>query len=216
MLDQSASTPAEPLNHKEGAGDEDGTEGGELCVIYIRDPWFLCSLAVYRSREEVQEMVRPTLAVTHFAQAAAPPSVMIELAPPVLALVPVQVPARVAGSKRKFTDDQDDRSNSVNPARRVLELPCVTFFSVFLHANAVPRSRLKRRKIEHAAYPTHKRLAEVKALTPQRMEVIKFTEATKLTEAIKLGVRRRMRIWSSWRPPLDDVANRGSQTGRVE
>jgi len=214
LVGQSASTSAEPLKHKEGAGNEDGTEGGELCVIYIRDPWFLCSLAVYRSREEVQEMVRPTLAVTHFAQAAAPPSVMIELAPPVPALVPA--PARVAGSKRKFTDDQDDRSNSVNPARKVLELPCVTFFSVFLHADVVPRSRLKKRKLEHAAYPTHKRLAEVKAATPQKMKAIRFMEATKLAEAIKLGVRRRMRVWSSWRPPLDDVVNQGSQTGRVE
>jgi hypothetical protein len=114
---------ATPIKNKQDADEEenkDCTDGDELCVIYTPDPYFSCSLAVCRDREEGQ------LAVTHLTQKGspcAPPTAIIKLAPP----APIPVPIRVAGCKRKFTDDQDVWCNSISPTRKISDIPCVIF-----------------------------------------------------------------------------------------
>jgi len=72
-------------------------------------------------REEVQEIVYPTLAIARpGTKKSAPPIIPAATPKP-----SPPIPPRVAGSKRKFVENRGTRynPNSINPARKVSDLP---------------------------------------------------------------------------------------------
>jgi hypothetical protein len=70
---------------------------------------------------------------------------------------------------------------------------------------SVLRGRSKKRKIEHGDCPTHKGLGDVEAM--QRRERDREIEGVKLPEAITLGSRCRMPVWSSSSSPSSPTRN---------
>ena len=126
-INLSAAACVWPIEH-----NEDGTEveenkdivkNGHLYVLYALGLFFLYSLECSYCREGAHEMIDPNLAI---AQLPSPrridPVVAVKQAPP--------IPPRVGGSKRKFIDYQDASANSIDPARKVSELPCVLYITV--------------------------------------------------------------------------------------
>ena len=197
----SISTSATPTKPKEDAGkqvNEGCINGDKRCVIYTLYLCYPSSSAVHSSRKEEQGTDDSILKVTrHFIQTSPP---VVRRTATTRSPSPA-VPTRVAGSKRKITDDQAARCDSTNHP----ELPCVIHPSGYIsRTDAIPRSRLKKRKFEHVAYSTHARLEKVKVMDRYG------TEATSLTEAIKLAGRRRLAAWSSSTAPTGGLANPGA------
>ena len=124
----SISTSAAPTK-PEDAGkqvNEGGINDDKRCVICTLYLCYLSSSAVHSSRKEEQGTDDSILKVTrHFIRTSPPvvrPTATTRSPSPA---VPA-VPTRVAGSKRKFTGEQDARCDSTNH----LELPCVIPSSV--------------------------------------------------------------------------------------
>lgn len=72
-----------------------------------------------------------------------------------------------------------------------------------------PRSRLKKQKVGHGAYSTHKKLERVKAMDRHGVE------ATSLAEAIKLAGRCHLAPWSASRPSTKNIPNPGAPKGEL-
>ena len=69
-------------------------------------------------------MVDSDQAIAHPTTEKSPPPNDLRPSPP--------IPPRVVGAKRKFVEDKSRYSNSINPARKINNLPYV-FYSTVIH-----------------------------------------------------------------------------------
>ena len=123
VANYSPPTSATPTERNEyEVAIKDGAKDRHSYVIYAPDLSSLCSRESWYCRKRVHDIVDEALECsTEKSPAPTDPVAEVKPSPP--------VPARIAGSKRRFVDEQGAYSTSINPARKEPTFPCVLYFT---------------------------------------------------------------------------------------